>query len=403
MKIAAVPEYLIIAGVLFYPFQTITFPVYGSTFDISIFFILLSAAFVTLRDFTISRSTFLWLLFFFCSQLLIFFIANVTVLHRVMGGLIWFGGLVLIFLSRHLIKYNSDYVIRLIVAALFASAGYCFFSAVVEGLFSRPQAWFSEPSFAGLSFYAASAGFFGQLMLLKMNIRTCINIFLLALVFFLAGLLTLSMHIVAFAVTFALVLTLRVSFKQLPLTIFFIGAFAIAAIFLLELDHFSSRLQVTGNVTNYSTLTWLYGFDQMLAAWRLSPLVGMGLGSTGYFPFESKYADIMSGLNVGVLNVTDAYSALFRMGIELGFPFLVCLLYYLATRYFDFRRFLYLNRIDHLENTGSVVFLFLFSMTMTIGILFKEPTYSRSFVYIAWFLLVTCIPISARSSKSKRY
>lgn len=397
----SVPEKLILAGIIFYPLQVFTLPVYGSVFDASIFLILLATILIAFRNFKIRHQTFIWLLFFACSQVIIFSILQVAPLYRLINGLIWFGGLVLVFLSRNLFEYKKEFIAKLIIVNLLISAVYCFVTAGIEGLFSRPQAWFSEPSFAGLSFYSASAGLFGVLMLLKAKLSVRMAVFMLALIFFLAGLLTLSMHVVAFGVVIFLVLTLRLSLKQLPVTILIISLFAGLLMLLLEMDHFSSRVQVTGEVSNLSTLAWLYGHDQMLSAVSLSPLFGMGLGSTGYFPFDSEYADIMSRSNVGILNVTDAYSAFFRIVIELGVPFTFFLSAYLCSRYIDFKRYIAHHMIHHSHHFGPTVFLFIFSMTMTIGILIKEPTFSRSFVYIAWLILVSCLPMEARIHNQK--
>ena len=341
------------------------------------------------------------MLFFSCSQVIIFSILQVAPLYRLINGLIWFGGLVLVFLSRNLIEYKKKFIAKLIIVNLLISAVYCFVTAGIEGLLSRPQAWFSEPSFAGLSFYSASAGLFGVLMLLKAKLSARIAVFMLALIFFLAGLLTLSMHVVSFGIVIFLVLTLRLSIKQLPITILIISLFAGLLMLLLEIDHFSSRVQVTGVVSNLSTLAWLYGYDQMLSAVSRSPLFGMGLGSTGYFPFDSEYADIMSESNVGILNVTDAYSAFFRIVIELGVPFILFLSAYLWCRYIDFKRYIAYHMIHHSQNFEPTVFLFIFSITMIIGILIKEPTFSRSFVYIAWVILVSCLPMEARTYNQK--
>lgn len=395
----SISDKLIRAAIVFYPLQVFALPVYGSVFDVSIFLILLAAILVSINNWNVQHKTFLWMLFFTCSHVIIFGILQVAPLYRLINGLIWFGGLVLVFLSRRLFRYNNYLVAKLVIVNLLISAVYCFATAGIEGLFSRPQAWFSEPSFAGLSFYSASAGLFGALIVLKMNFRKSVAVFMLALVFFLAGLLTLSMHVVAFGISIFIVLTLRLSLKQLPVTILIVGVFAGLLSLMLQVDHFSTRVQVTGDVSNLSTLAWLYGFDQMLSAMTLSPLFGMGLGSTGYFPFESIYADIMAQSNVGILNVTDAYSAFFRIVIELGVPFMLLLMIYLCGRCADFKRFI---EVSHrYQNAAPTVFLFIYSLTMTMGILIKEPTFSRSFVYVAWLILVSCLPLEVVANNKK--
>jgi O-antigen ligase len=236
-------------------------------------------------------------------------------------------------------------------------------------------------------------------MLLKMNYRKALVTALFASMFLLAGLLTLSMHVVPFAFVILLILTLQLSIRQLPMVILAASALFVLIVSLSEIDHFTSRIIITENITNASLLAWLYGFDQMLSAFALSPIFGMGLGSTGYFAFESDYAEMSSKSGLGITNLTDAYSALFRIGIELGLPFLSLLVFYLCTRFSAFRQYVNSSKNHNSKNTLAVVFLFIFSLTMTIGILVKEPTYSRSFVYIAWFFLVTCLPPSTHQPR----
>jgi hypothetical protein len=395
MQRKRIPEYLILVGVLLYPFQNISLVVYGAPFDMTIFFLLLSAVLATAQGLMISQRTFLFLVLFLTVQVIVFVTISPAPFYRLMSGLIWFGGLVLIFLSKHLFDYKLSTAVKLITTILLISAMYCFYLAGINGLSSRPSAWFSEPSFAGLSFYSASAGFVGMLTLLKLSPRSALITFSLATIFFMAGFLTLSIHIVTFIAAIFIIATVRFTLKNLPISLALIVLIFISINIILQIEHFTDRLFIVDGVKNLSTLSWLAGFDQMSSALSSSPIFGMGLGSTGYFPFQSKYAELMLQSNVGViLNLTDAYSALFRIVIELGLPFLLLVIFFLVSIYFNFRKFIAISNKFPLDVVSPTVFLFIFSLTMTIGILIKEPTYSRSFVYVGWLFLVTCLPKS---------
>jgi len=127
----------------------------------------------------------------------------------------------------------------------------------------------------------------------------------------------------------------------------------------------------------------------------LSPILGFGLGSTGYFEFESKNTEILESFNLEFLNKYDAYSGFFRMTIELGILFIIILFTFIYTKLKYFK--LYVKKIKQTHSNFiniidiHLTFIFIFSFTMVIGILIKEPTYSRSIVYVGWFLFVSSL------------
>jgi hypothetical protein len=401
MKVKSIPEKLIFVGVVFFPFQNLALAVAGSLYDVSCFIILLAAIVATFINQSICRRTLIWFCIFITIQIIIFTIINVAPFYRLISGLVWFGGLILLYLSRTNIDYRRDVVFKLIIASLFISAIYCIYSITNNGMFSRPSAWFSEPSYAGLSFYSAAAGLIGILLLLEIKNGLKILFVSFASLFFLAALATLSMHIVSFLIAIFVIITMRISLKFMPYSLIIVSFFSYLSFLLFGVEHFSSRLNFGDNITNLSMLSWLRGLDQMLHVAGASPLFGFGLGSTGYFDFESAHSVTLANLGMEILNLTDAYSAFFRIIIELGIPFMIMLLIYICNRILVFKKYLKIHNIYKFNQSIPVVFLFIFSLTLTIGILIKEPTYSRSYVYVACLLLGTSIPM--KKEKNQKY
>jgi len=121
-----------------------------------------------------------------------------------------------------------------------------------------------------------------------------------------------------------------------------------------------------------------------------SPIFGFGLGSTGYFPFNSEFTDELAIQRVYSVNLTDAYSAAFRLVVEIGFlPFLL-FIFYLYHKFKLFKNYQILIKNNDEGNFHPEIFLFIFAFSLIIGFLIKEPSYARSYVYLS-FLLLTSI------------
>ena len=81
------------------------------------------------------------------------------------------------------------------------------------------------------------------------------------------------------------------------------------------------------NSRNLSILSWLNSADKALYVFNLSPIIGLGPGSTGHFPFISRfYKELLIATNGSEINRFDGYSLLFRGTIEYGVLFLTIIL-----------------------------------------------------------------------------
>jgi len=329
-------------------------------------------------------------LLFALIQITIFSVVNVAPPQRLLSGLVWFGGLVLIFLTKNKIHYSRSIVTIIILITLGISSVSCLHSVFEDGIYSRPHAWFDEPSYAGLSFYAAAAGIFAVIYVLRLKLKFQILGLLLLSLYFVTAIATFSMHIISFLITLLLVILMRFQWRRLPAVTLLILLCTYSIASTLNLDHYFRRLNFGEDASSLSTLSWLRGVDQAVQSVNLSPVFGLGLGSTGYFQFDSVYSDTLSLFGHPNLNLTDAYSFFLRITIELGFPFAVALVLYICMLVLNLKKLIG-DLSEHQSTLEYACFIFtsVFSLVLVIGILIKEPSYSRSFVYVAFLLLFT--------------
>ena len=152
--------------------------------------------------------------------------------------------------------------------------------------------------------------------------------------------------------------------------------------------------------TEISVLAWLRGLDQALHAFKLSPIFGFGLGSTGMFEIQSTSQEMLEDDNLGFLTKLDAYSMMFRLVVELGFAFVLLFLFYMTVQLKNFRKVLLLNKSRHFD-LKYFIFIFIFSFSLIVGILIKEPTYARSYVYVSIFLFTTILTVMKKDIANK--
>jgi len=129
-----------------------------------------------------------------------------------------------------------------------------------------------------------------------------------------------------------------------------------------------------------------------------SPIFGFGFGSTGTFEYSSKFLPLMASLGWENMNLKDAYSGLFRLIIETG---IIGPLFLFSYTFYIGKRIKYLYKVVKsddsyngdfsINNYSNIVFVFVFGLTILIGILLKEPVWSRSFLPLA-IILVYILP-----------
>jgi hypothetical protein len=382
-------------AVILFPFQNLALFTSGSRYDLSAFIILSIGGYIFFNK-NLSKRNIIFILSFYVIQIFVYFILNVAPFYRFFSGSVWLGGLLFILLEGRRLKYSQWETTKLIILMLCLTSGYIFFQSFILG-YDRPSGWFHEPSFAGLCLYSGAAGLLVSLILVDLNKKFKTLILICFIIFFISGILTLSLHFITFAVSVSLIyflifFSIRLfSFNKILIGIFFVVVIVVVANLLFALPHFQSRTDLA-NPTNLSLLAWLRGLDQMLASISISPLFGCGLGSTGFFAFKSQYSDILESLGFWDLCLTDAFSLAFRLIIEIGIVFFLLFLVFLYKKLRVFKKYILVSQKLSIKLSFPVVFNFVFAISIVLGCFLKEPLYPQSFLYLSIFLL-SSIPL----------
>lgn len=394
--------FLVYLGAFLFPFQNFALSVAGSKYDLTAFVYLFLALWATVKSNFVNKRTILLFSIFLLIQIFVYLYFGYAPFHRLFSGLVWLGGLLLLLWSGYRIDYDRKIVMKIILGLLLLTALYIFVQGFFLGI-DRPKAWFGEPSYAGLCLYSGSAGIFSILYSgIKFSKKQKRNIKILFLLFFLAGTLTFSMHIVTFIITISFLIISKITLRTFPIILLFSLLLTLGASYLLTIPHYFSRINLANPESNISLLSWLEGFDQMKTAINRSPIFGFGLGSTGYFRFESLYTSELASQKIGSLNLKDAFSGFFRLVIEVGLISVLLFIWFLMKRFKIFKKIYFSsNNIVAKDIYYPQFFLFVFAFSLVIGFLLKEPSYARSYVYLAAFFIGTNTFLVSKSEFSK--
>jgi len=383
---------ILIMAIILFPLQKIAILLMGSRYDLTAFMLLFLSlySYIFFNKSTLSKIIFLS---FFAIQILTTLYFNIAPYYRFISGIVWLGGLLLLILGGKNILYSQKLIAKAIITVLIITSVYIFFEGFILQV-DRPQAWFYEPSFAGLCLYSGAAGLLISLILVKQNKRMR-NLLLICLIILLtAAVLSFSMHFITFVVSiglffiFLLPLLITIDFKKVFLFLSFGVLILVLGLNLFLSTHFQSRTDIS-DPTNLSLLAWLQGFDQMTASIGKSPIFGLGLGSTGNFNFKSDYSDILQSVGKSDLTLNDAFSLGFRLIIEIGILFFILLLFYLKYKINSFKNFYSKNKKYGINTPTPIIFNFVFSITVILGCFLKEPLYPQSFLYLSVFLVAS--------------
>jgi hypothetical protein len=385
--LTAMYSFLIYTAILLTQFQNISLRLFESAYDITNFIFLLAINIPVIFK-KQKLNNYIFFITFFFVQILLWSFFQAAPIYRLISGLIWFGGIVAIAFFSYKGMYDKNFAFKLIYVSM------CFLAVhiLIEGVIykvDRPSAYLDEPSFAGLLLYGWAATILGKMAFQyiynqKKIVTDTFSLFLMLS----AALLTKSMHVVTFIIAVVIIFyTVGIKLRLLIKAIFLFIPLAGLFVWLLDLSHFLDRIIVTDNVTNISLLSWLRGFDQAREAALTSPFFGYGLGSTGFILFDSQHSEALAAFGLEGLNMKDAYSGFFRLVIELGLFTTLAIIFLLQTHVKGIR----LSNKNGINDYEAIVSksLAIFGMTLLIGILIKEPGYSRSYVYLAVFLLAT--------------
>ena len=403
MTLSKLSEKLSIVAMLLIGFQYFALPLYTSRYDISSFLLVLSAAIATKKSKLISKTLIIVLTAFILIELVKYLNFQIAPVHRIFSGLVWIGGLILIFMKKDFIYYDQEKIFKAILIGTFIT---CTFMIIqnIGGMY-RPMGLFDEPSYAGLFLYSISSAFFGAAILSNISFKYRLLNVVFGLIVMSFALLTLSMHIVTFSIVLSTTLFILLSINssralKLGVGIFMVLFLLILAYIIFDNPHYLVRISLVSNSKEISVLAWLRGLDQALHAFQMSPIFGLGLGSTGGFEIQSASQEMLEATNMGFLTKLDAYSMMFRLVVELGFALVLLFLFYIIVQLKNFREVLLCN-ISRDFDLYYFIFIFIFSFSLIVGILIKEPTYARSYVFVSIFLFTTILTIMKKDIAHK--
>jgi len=392
---------LILTSGFIFPFQSFPIKIGDSLLDVPVILIYLAAYISILNSKNVAMKTFLTITIYIIIGIIINYYYNITPLHRIFSAMFFTIGILIILTAKNIITYDYNKLYILILTSLIISALYAIFQSFSTQFLGAPVgSLFAEPSYAGLAYYSGAVGLITVLIFSKLKKTEVFLVLLFILTLLIAAVATLSSNILTFTLVLFLILLINLN----TITVFFLISFTVLfGLFLIEHEHFATRIAgfTSDPSLNVSSLTWLRSFDMMLYSIAESPVVGMGLGSTGFFNFPSELSTLLEMINEGDRNIYDAYSMAFRLIIELGLPIFLLLSFLFIRKWLFFNKFLKTKLIENINCNIPLMFLFTFSTTMLIGILIKDPTYSRSAFYLSTLLFIT-IDFERRNDYSLR-
>jgi len=396
-------EKLLYFSIFIFPIQILHIKVKSTSIDISSLIILLVLIFAILKtELKYNKNTLIYYSIFLLLELVIFLFSPAPIV-RFFSSLIWISLTFILIFGKKLFILDYSFIEKLLKIAMLIAALLCWYQYFIIigperynlGVKLRSSALFMEPSYAGLALYAMSLSYLSSFIYRNEKITNlCFSIF-----YFATGILTLSMHVVTFLLIISLVIlyylknkfSYKTFFYFLSIS-FFLLLLTYLLIFVIDFDfvrvftnHFMRRIDVFNlETSSLSLLAWIMGFDQMIKSFDYNVILGLGvgLGSTGEFFFESNAKNILNSYGSGDLTLKDAYSLFYRLVIEIG---LIITLIFIA--YIFIKTHYFLKTID--KKKIESLFCFIFSLTIIIGSLIKEPNLSRSSLIIAILIFTT--------------
>ncbi|WP_425229469.1 hypothetical protein [Sphingomonas sp.] len=318
------------------------------------------------------------------------FFAHGTPPARFASGFLWMTSIIVLFGRRTQVPLDASLAYRVILAGVVLMCTVLLYQLLWLRI-DRPAGTMAEPSPAGLVALAAGAGLIVSAKWATPSERWIG--YAAALGFTFISFIIKTTHIISFAIALIVVGIVSRAFTLRTLAIV-APLLGVLYWFVTNDAHYTSRVDVYNASSNLSLLSWLQGFDQMVASLRRYPVIGAGLGGTGQFDFYSSYSEELFRAGIGDLNRLDAYSGFFRLTIELGPIVAGIMLLVLGGRLVEMWHATGDGRLPLTEESKHQVFLFTFSVTLLAGILLKEPTYSRS-QFVVSMLLFCTVPLRA--------
>lgn len=398
----SLPHWLMMAVIVLFPFQVFGLGVGTTKIDLSNAVFALFVASVVLTPSRTSASTkFKIVLAAYLAIEVMMFFAGPTTINRFAAAFVWLTAIFVLFGRRDYIPINTRIAFPLTLCGI-AIVGLSLLYQYIIDRVDRPAGLMAEPSPAGMILLAGVAGLLISSRWAPSQTGKVASL-VGAVCLFGISIITKTTHILSFAIALVGIGTVSRSFNLRTIILILMLLAAVYGMMTYD-PHYQSRTDIQAASSNLSLMSWLQGFDQMVASLRAYPLTGAGLGATGQFEFYSAYTAGLFRAGLGDLNRQDAYSGLFRLTIELGPVLMGIVLYAMTTRFRELWRATGDGLLPVGREAQAQMFLFTFAVTLAVGILLKEPTYSRSHFVLAALLFsviplraVVCVPKSVAS------
>ena len=100
-----------------------------------------------------------------------------------------------------------------------------------------------------------------------------------------------------------------------------------------------------------SLYVWLQNLEQSFATLKISPIIGLGSGSIGFFKFDSFFFNVINYRFVTTLNLNDGYSLIFYLLIQYGLILVIPLIFFIIL---NLIKFIKNNFIENTSNRASI-------------------------------------------------
>lgn len=411
-------EYFIFIALFLVPFQYLGFGFDTSSknYDVTFFIIYLVLFFLFLNK--IKYNYIFFIIIFYFVQLFLFlgffYFDNLVIPHYMHYHeyklfpkfLISFFTINLYFLIlfyRKDFKLNYNILLYVFLTTLIISIFYLYYQYFINNFSNniRYQSTFNEPTYAGIFFYSSFLSICVLIFYEKIYYKKLIYIVLNLLVLY-SAFLTKSLHMISLILSLFYILFFIITFrKKLNPTISFFICFLLLFICVLlfyQIDFVHEKIDIsiiTNEKLNYdfgnrfapqiSLYVWLQNLEQCFATLKISPIIGLGSGSIGFFKFDSFFFNVINYRFVTTLNLNDGYSLIFYLLIQYGLILVIPLIFFIILNSI---KFIKNNFIENTSNRTSIAqkFFFVFSLTCLIGALIKEPNLSRSTLIFSFLI-----------------
>jgi len=243
--------------------------------------------------------------------------------------------------SLHFYKVINSIFYLCVIDGIYTTIKYIFFNG------SKQTIFFSEPSHFAIFFLP-----FFLFKLMNSQKQNFIASMLIIISVFLIAFFLQSLTLLIGSIIIMLILS------KLRSIIFLFGIIVII-LQLTNLEYFFSRITMSDNITNLSTLVFLSGWERAFLNMRETFGIGLGFNQLGYIGEEGVYAKTIYNIIGTQLNFNDGGTTAAKILSELGILGLAGLIAYL---YFNLKIIFVIRKKNMLLNHKDMFFISVFLM-----------------------------------------